>query len=102
MYLPAGPSSRYPFTFHFLLSVPESIYFYARIPLVHSEKPNAVLTISEHFFRKWLGINQFEQGFIRVVATRFCISENVKFDRFYKVFRRPGKVLRKPSLGNAF
>ena len=63
---------------------------------------NAFLMILEYFFRKWLQNDQFEQGFIRVSATRFCISENVKFDRFYKVFRRPGKVLRKPSLGNAF
>ena len=46
--------------------------------------------------------DHFEQGFIRVSATRFCISENVEFDRFYKVFRGFGNALRKPSLGNAF
>ncbi len=33
---------------------------------------------------------------------RFRILENTKFDRFYKVLRRSGIVLRKPSLGNAF
>ena len=58
--------------------------------------------ILEAFLRKWPENYQFEQGFIRVFATRFCISKNMKFDRLYKVFRRPGKVLRKPSLGNAF
>ena len=56
----------------------------------------------EPFFRKWVENDQSEQGFIRVFAMRFCISENVEFDRFYKVFRRSGQVLRKPSLGNAF
>ena len=70
--------------------------------VIYSEKPNAFWMILEPLFRKWLGNDQFEQGFIRVFATRFCISQNVKFDRFYKVFRRAGKVLRKPSLGNAF
>ena len=63
---------------------------------------NAFLMILEPFFRKWPENDHFEQGFIRVFATRFCISQNVKFNRFYKVFRRAGKVLRKPSLGNAF
>ena len=63
---------------------------------------NAFLMILEPLFRKWLGNDQFEQGFIRVFATRFCVSKNVEFDRFYKVFLRAGKVLRNPSLGNAF
>ena len=70
--------------------------------VIYSEKPNAFLMILESIFRKWPGNDQFEQGFIRVFATRFCISQNVEFDRFYKVFRRAEKVLRKPSLGNAF
>ncbi len=63
---------------------------------------NAFSMILEPIFRKWLENDQFEQGFIRVFATRFCISQNVEFDRFYNGFRRAGKVLRKPSLGNAF
>ena len=70
--------------------------------VVYSGKPNAFLMISELFFRKWFENVQFEQGFIRVFAMRFCNSENVKFDSFYQIFRRAGKVLRKPSLGNAF
>ena len=63
---------------------------------------NAFLMVSELFSRKWLGNDQFEQGFIRVSATRFCILEKAEFDRFYKGFRRSEKALRKPSLGNAF
>ena len=63
---------------------------------------NAFLMILVPLFRKWPENDQFEQGFIRVFATRFCISQNVEFDRFYKVLRRAEKVLRKPSLGNAF
>ena len=63
---------------------------------------NAFLMIWEPFFREWLENDQFAQGFIRVFTSRLCISENVEFDRFYKVFRRFGNALRKPSLGNAF
>ena len=63
---------------------------------------NAFLIISEPIFDFWLQKSQYSTGFIRVSATRFCIWENSKFDRFYKVFRRFGIVLRKPSLGNAF
>ena len=70
--------------------------------VVSSEKPNAFLMILEHFPRQWLENNQFEQGFIRVSATRFCIWKNSKFDRFYKVFRRFAIVLPGPSLGNDF
>ena len=63
---------------------------------------NAFLMILEPLFRKWPGNDQFEQGFIRVFATRFCILENSVFHWFYKVFRRFGNALRKPPLGNAF
>ena len=61
---------------------------------------NAFLMVLEPLFRKWLRNVHFEQGFIRVFATRFCISQNVGIDRFYKVFRRAEKVLRQPSLGD--
>ena len=54
------------------------------------------------FFEKGAQKSSFSTGFIRVFATRFCILENVEFDRFYKIFRRSGNALRKPSLGNAF
>jgi hypothetical protein len=46
--------------------------------------------------------SSFSTGFIRVVATRFCMSRNRVFYWFYKVFRRSENALRKPSLGNAF
>ncbi len=70
-----------------------------------SRKPslgNAFLMILEPLFRKWLGNDQFEQRFIRVFATRFCILRNRVFRCFYKVFRRSENAWRKPSLGNAF
>ena len=63
---------------------------------------NAFLMILEPLFRKLPGNDQFEQGFIRVFATRFCILENNVFHWFYKVSRCFGNALRKPPLGNAF
>ena len=63
---------------------------------------NAFLMILEPLFRKWPGNDQFEQGFIRVLATRFCVLKSSVFHWFHKVFRRFQNALRKPPLGNAF
>jgi len=58
--------------------------------------------ILEPLFRKWLENDQFEQGFTRVSAMRFCILKNLVFHWVYKVFRNFENAMRKPSLGNAF
>ena len=63
---------------------------------------NAFSMILEPIFRKWPENDQFEQGFIRVSAMRFCVLENLVFRWFYKVFREFENVTRKPSLGNVF
>ena len=63
---------------------------------------NAFLMILEPLFRKWLENDQFEQGFIRGFAMRFCVLENLVFRWFYKVLRRFENAMRKPALGNAF
>ena len=70
--------------------------------VIYSEKPNAFLMILESLFRKCLANDHFEQGFIRVFATRFCVLKNIVFRWFYKAFRHFENAMRKPALGNAF
>ena len=70
--------------------------------MLSSEKPNALSMISEPLFGNWLANDQFEQGFIRVFASRFCIRGNLYFHWFYNVSRLFEYALRTHSLANAF
>ena len=63
---------------------------------------NAFSMISKPFFPFCLNSHQNSLCFIRFSASEFCHSEKWIFHWFYKVFRRCGNAIQKPSLGNAF